>query len=289
MVRTAPTFYLYGEPHRSVDESFVHVESLVDRSRPNEWTITPHAHNELAHVFYLSRGGGIIRADAQRLSCTAPCLVLMPAGVIHGFDWEEETCGFVITLSIRRLADLDRISREAATLLSRPEVVPLPLEESINIGRHVADLMQELSWSRIGHEAAVQAALLATLVIAMRQRNPILAPSQNEGRYRTMVARLRERIEQRFRLREPVASHAAALGTSETALRVACARVAGLAPATMLNQRTVLEARRSLIFSDLSISEVAYSLGFEDAAYFSRFFKEHTGQTPRDYRATCRR
>src|SRR4051812_33679686 len=42
-----PQFYLYGEPHRTVDQSFLHVESLDDRSRPSEWRIERHAHAEL--------------------------------------------------------------------------------------------------------------------------------------------------------------------------------------------------------------------------------------------------
>jgi AraC family transcriptional activator of pobA len=103
-----------------------------------------------------------------------------------------------------------------------------------------------------------------------------------------MVARMRERIEERYRLREPVAAYASALGTSETALRLACAKVAGASPAAMIDQRALLEARRSLLFSDLSVSEIAYSVGFEDPAYFSRFFTRHIGRSPRQYRADQR-
>jgi AraC family transcriptional activator of pobA len=283
-----PTFYLYGEPHRSVEDSFLHVESLDDRSRPNEWTITPHSHAELAHIFYLSSGGGTIDADAQRLRCRAPCLLLMPAGVVHGFDWDEETVGFVITVSVRRLSALKDLSRDTAALLAQPSILPLNAEDAARIDRHIGDLLQELGWAQVGHEAAVQSALLAVLVIALRQQNAGTALEVDEGRYRTIVARLRERIEHRFRLRESVASYARALGTSETALRVASRRVAGISPGAMLNQRALLEAKRSLIFSDLTISEIGYSIGFEDAAYFSRFFKEQIGQSPRAYRTTQR-
>ncbi|MET0374280.1 MAG: helix-turn-helix domain-containing protein [Rhizorhabdus sp.] len=271
-----------------MEDSFIHVESLDDRSRPNEWTITPHSHAELAHIFYLSGGGGMINADAQRLRCRAPCLLLMPVGVVHGFDWDEQTVGFVITVSIRRLLDLRNLSRDAAALLAQPAVIPLGAEDASRIDRHIGDLLQELGWARVGHEAAVQSALLAVLVIALRQQNTGTALAVDEGRYRSVVARLRERIEHRFRLRESVSSYARALGTSETALRLAARRVAGMSPGAMLNHRALLEGKRSLIFSDLTISEIAYSLGFEDAAYFSRFFKEHVGQSPRAYRAAQR-
>jgi AraC family transcriptional activator of pobA len=281
---SAPTFYLYGEPPRSIEDGFVHVESMDDRSRPNEWTIQPHAHEQLAHIFYVAAGGGEVIADGGRRCCSAPCLLLVPAAVVHGFDWQEETIGSVITLATPRLSGLTWLAPETAGLLSRLDVIPLDAGEAGKIERCIADLMLELRWSKIGHDAAVQAALLSILVTVLRQRTAPPIAATNEGRQRALVARLRERIEARYRLREPIADYALALGTSETALRLACAHVAGCPPAAMIDQRALLEARRSLIFSDLSIGEVAFSVGFPDAGYFSRFFTKHIGRSPRSYR-----
>ncbi len=53
----------------------------------------------------------------------------------------------------------------------------------------------------------------------------------------------------------------------------------------MLDERALLEARRLLLYSNLSVAEVGYATGFEDPAYFSRFFARHTGRSPRDWRA----
>lgn len=48
----------------------------------------------------------------------------------------------------------------------------------------------------------------------------------------------------------------------------------------MISQRLILEAKRELSFGALTVKEIAFKLGFNDASYFSRFFKKHTGQTP---------
>ena len=53
----------------------------------------------------------------------------------------------------------------------------------------------------------------------------------------------------------------------------------------MLDDRALLEARRLLLYSQMSVADIAYAVGFEDAAYFSRFFARHVGQPPRAYRA----
>ena len=51
-----------------------------------------------------------------------------------------------------------------------------------------------------------------------------------------------------------------------------------------ISQRIVLEATRDLTFTVLSVKEIAYSLGFDDPAYFTRFFTKHTGLTPTQFR-----
>ncbi|UAK23238.1 helix-turn-helix domain-containing protein [Sphingomonas nostoxanthinifaciens] len=282
-IGTVPTFYLYGEPHRAVEDGFVHAEAIDDRSRPSAWTIRPHTHMRLAHIFFLATGGATVRVNDETHRCTAPCLMLVPATVIHGFDWIEETSGAVVTVAARRLAALAALAPEIADLLARFEVIPLAANDAARVETCAADLMRELGWSKIGHDAAIQSLLLALLVTALRLREA--PPTRDDTRQRLLVARLRARIEARFRLREPVSAYASALGASETALRAACASVAGSSPAAMIDERALLEARRALIFSDQPIGQLALALGFEDPAYFSRFFTRHIGRSPRTYRA----
>ena len=90
MANPVHSFYLYGEPQRSVAEGFVHVESLDDRSRPSEWTIQPHLHRDLNHIILIAEGGGSMRADGESVTFEAPCLLLVPAGIIHGFAWHRD-------------------------------------------------------------------------------------------------------------------------------------------------------------------------------------------------------
>lgn len=52
----------------------------------------------------------------------------------------------------------------------------------------------------------------------------------------------------------------------------------------MIAQRLLLEAKRELSFGALTIKEIAFKLGFNDASYFSRFFKKHTGYSPDHFR-----
>ncbi|NWK99005.1 AraC family transcriptional regulator [Sphingobium lactosutens] len=285
---SVPSFYLYGEPQRSVAEGFVHVESLDDRSRPSEWTIRPHVHHDLNHIILIAEGGGAMQAEAVQLSFEAPCLLLIPAGIVHGFTWHRESRGYVTTIAASYLRHLVTRDTDLTPLFARPHAVMLPQEDGSDAEAAIARMTRELGWSGPGQRAAVEAALLLLMVLALRHATLAEAMQQGTARQAALVARLRERIEQRFRQRESVSDQARALGTSLTALRQACARVANSSPAQILDDRALLEARRLLVYSQLSVTEIAYAVGFEDPAYFSRFFTRHIGQSPKAWRDSRR-
>ena len=68
-------------------------------------------------------------------------------------------------------------------------------------------------------------------------------------------------------------------------LNAACKRAVGVTAGRVIRQRLLLEAKRSLIYTSMTANEIAYDLGFADPAYFSRFFRQHTGRTPSAFRA----
>lgn len=280
-----PTFYLYGEAHRTADAGFIHVEPLADRSRPSEWTIRPHAHADLVQLFFIARGGGEMQAEDRNLRFAAPALLAVPATTVHGFVWTSESAGSVLTVASRYLDELTARDATLAPLFGQARVLPLDETAGAAAAAGMAALMRELGWSAPGHRAAVEGALLALLVLALRLVGPddgasVPAPGQRAA----LVARYRARVDSRFRLRESVGVHAAALGVSESRLRAACAQVAVMSPAAMLDARTLLEARRALLYSNLSVAEIGYALGFADPAYFTRFFTRLAGVSPRGFR-----
>lgn len=78
--------------------------------------------------------------------------------------------------------------------------------------------------------------------------------------------------------------YAALLHVMERRLSEATKRCTGQTASEIIHERVLLEAKRLLVHSQLSISEVAYRLSIDDPAYFSRFFKKHTGKTPGEYK-----
>jgi len=117
-----------------VAEGFVHVESLDDRSRPSEWTIRPHVHRDLNHIILIARGGGAMQAEAAKFVFDAPCLLLIPAGIVHGFTWHSESSGHVITIADSYLRHLIARDADLAPLFVHPHAVALPPGEGSGAG-----------------------------------------------------------------------------------------------------------------------------------------------------------
>ncbi|WP_421122857.1 helix-turn-helix domain-containing protein [Sphingobium yanoikuyae] len=284
---SVPLFYLYGEPRKIAEDRFVHVESLDDRTRPSEWTIRPHAHIDLNHIFHVQSGGGTLRADSEIFHFAAPCLLVIPAGAVHGFQWDRESHGSVMTLASSYFDQLVERDRDLASIFRQAGSAILPQEAGADVEQRLLRLGVELGWAAPGYRSAVEQDLLAVLVTVLRHMD-VIGEGTQPGPQAALVARLRARIGDRFRLRETIETHARALGVSQRRLRDACAAIAHQSPGEMLDQRTMLEAKRSLIYGNLSIAELGYSLGFGDPAYFSRFFSRHAGESPGEYRRNAR-
>jgi AraC family transcriptional activator of pobA len=282
-----PRVVIYGEPDRRADFTFLHVERIPLRSRPNDWTIRLHAHDDVHQVFLVMREGGRVRVDATELSFEAPALLVVPAGAVHGFTFRPGTDGYVLSLSRaihERLAsydyDLGAAFERHAVLGSLEREADLAGLESA-----FATVAHEVLWSAPARQAAVEGALLRILVSITRH-----APARTVDwgraaqRDRLIVERFRMLVEQNFRANLSIGAYAARLGVSEARLTTACRRMLGSPAIRLIHRRIMIEAERHLAYSTMAVGEIAAALGFTDPAYFSRFFTKHAGKSPSEFR-----
>jgi AraC family transcriptional activator of pobA len=280
---SVPSFFLFGEPLRTVEGKFLHLEALDDRTRPNDWNIRAHSHADLNHVFHISAGGGVMHADGEAIAFAGPCLLLVPTGVVHGFAYEVETTGSVLTIADSYLRDLMQREPDFASLLRVP--CQLSLGPQSRIAASLESLSRELVWTAPAGAAAVEAHLLGVLVEALRLLVQARAASPVvQGAQATLVARFRELVELHYREGLSMETYAARLGVTIGRLRAACLKTAAASPLRLVQERTMLEAKRALLYSNMAVAEVAYHLGFDDPAYFSRFFAKAEGLSPRGFR-----
>lgn len=91
-------------------------------------------------------------------------------------------------------------------------------------------------------------------------------------------------VESHFKTKHTVADYAELLHRSPKTLSNLFAQISPKTPLQIINERKMLEARRLLRHTDQAISEIAYSIGYEDVQTFSRFFKTQEGMSPSAFR-----
>jgi AraC family transcriptional activator of pobA len=282
-----PRFFLYGEPPRDADERFVHIETIADRGRLHDWEIRPHTHRDLHQLLVILGGGGSMQAENTAHAFAAPTLLLVPAGVVHAFVFEKDTRGYVVTVAESALADLAAREPSFRALFDGAMAVDLRESglEAHELEEAVVRLQREFQWAAPAHAAATEARLVTLLVGAVRATHQLQGTLRGtRGPRVALVARFRQAVEANLRAGWELNRYAKSLGVTPARLRDACLEVTGRPPTHIVHERLILEAKRSLKYTNMTIAETAYDLGFSDPAYFSRFFSERVGVSPAEFR-----
>ncbi|SNR17714.1 helix-turn-helix domain-containing protein [Tenacibaculum jejuense] len=93
-------------------------------------------------------------------------------------------------------------------------------------------------------------------------------------------------VEQNFRKLHSVTDYANRLGISPKSLTKHFQKIGAETPSDFIKNRIVTEAKRQLLYSSEAVKHIAFDLGFNDPAYFSRFFTKATGNSPAQFKKT---
>ncbi len=286
--RRVPRYVLYGEaeygtPSRAADPNFLHIESLSSRSASYDWEIAPHCHPGLMQLFWVESGSGEARLDHERISFAGPALIVVPPPSVHGFSWAHDSEGLVLTMAAEFVAGLAHGAGDSVGhALDKGRVLTLTAEQAAanEIAVVLHGIEHELKYGLQGMAAAVAARLQLLMVAIVRLAPAPVAASPGADIWQ----RFRDSVEARFRQNHSVTDIAASIAITRGRLDAICRRHAGRTAQQVVHDRIILEAQRSLLFTGLTVAEIAYDLGFADPAYFSRFFAREAGEAPGEYR-----
>lgn len=284
---SVPAFHLYGESLRPPEERLIHIETIAARSRLHDWTIRPHRHRDLHQVLLLERGRVEAKLDTETALLSAPAVILVPPNAVHSFRFQPDTVGVVVSFAATLAEELRGESPGLSECLDKctASMLDSMALRQTDLLALAGMLLREFGRSAPGRRLALRgtlAALLANLPRLLPDNADTVAVANS--RDRELVARFREQVEQRFRQHSALTEYAAMLQTSESRLRRACRAVAGRSPIDLVHARLLLEAERQLRYTSMSVTQIAYYLGFEDPAYFCRFFTRRMGTSPRAFR-----
>lgn len=287
-----PSYTLYGEVFDKQGLLSINIEPISRRAPNYDWNIQPHQHGNLLQLLFVEQGGGITFFDGKDVPFSAPCFIVIPSGTVHGFDFEKNIDGYVVTVAQEQVeAILSGYAPGAQHMLAMAEVISLePDSVFLNSLRTLCELAEkesELAQLNLEHSSNY---LVASILIAIGRASVSATTPHlsHNSRKSDLVEKFRIAVNDSWSEGHSVNDFADMLGITPSHLRRLCQEVLGESPLSIINKRIVLAAQRDLAYSSMTVQQVAYSLGFEDSAYFSRFFRKQTGQTPSQFRLSIR-
>jgi AraC-like DNA-binding protein len=144
------------------------------------------------------------------------------------------------------------------------------------------NILAEMSGRQSAYEEMIrtylkQMIILATRIWKQQQLGDLKENPTGDIQFFRTFSRL---VEIHFREKHNVADYADLLGVAPKTLSKKFNRLRLTQPNDIIKERILLEAKRLLAYSSLSIKEIAYDLGYDDPAYFNRLFSTRTGTTP---------
>lgn len=278
-----PVFKLYGETLAWPTPDLIHCESIPERSSRHDWEIQPHRHSDLVQLLYVQSGEAVLKVEDLTHRVETPVLQVVPALSVHTFRFSQDIEGHILSLA-RPLVEQLEAALEGSPLSSAQCHV---LEGD---GPYIETLFDAIAAEyrdpRQGRELMLHSLINVLVVWLSRRRNErTRAAMQIQDRGREHLQAFMHQLEASFREHWTIERHAQRLGISAAHLNALCRRLSDQSALQIINQRLLLEAKRNLVYTTMTVNQVSDSLGFSEAAYFSRFFKRGTGQSPKQFRS----
>ncbi|MEM9604090.1 MAG: AraC family transcriptional regulator [Pseudomonadota bacterium] len=278
-----PAPAVYGSSRSALALDDIHVECLAASIVRHEHRIRRHRHSDLFQFFVIERCRADCQLDAERLQLRGAGVLIVPAMVVHQFAFSPGAAGQVVSISHALLREYERLTGDRGwlSLLAAPRWVPLAADHGVFASGAALWRCFSESGRRL-HVTTSALRLVSDAVAACEQHAEPTVIGVNAQQQ--LVDAFIEDVERHYTRDDTIGDYCERLKVTERTLRRATTACLSLSPVVVVNRRKCLEAQRLLRFTALSVSEVAYALGFADPSYFSRQFKKVTGMSPRAVR-----
>jgi AraC family transcriptional activator of pobA len=296
-------------PHQDIERTFYHFSYLRDIKVHgiylNELTrylaIYPFIKKDHTHDFYsillVTKGTGIIRINNENFHVKPQTVCLIAPNQTHSFDGLDDVEGiifffcqdfYVEEFSYVRLLNvfsytsrLDRNDCNPCLALSDHEYSAVMT--TIDSIHHEYELSTAANNSAIIIRSFLNIMLLKLSALYEKKSGQAISSDS------VLVHSLANLVDSNFIREQHLEFYTSACNISERQLNDICNKHFNCGLKKILLERLMQEARKLLLSSELSVSEIAYKLNFEDNSYFNKVFKNKIGLTPKRFREMHKR
>lgn len=251
------------------------------------WRVLPDDRPGAAEAYVLVAGTGSVAMGETEAAVAAPCVIWLPGGSAADVRLAGGARGARMRVSeaaLGRVVPLGGLPPSFRAALDRPmRGIAVKAEVARRLAADFGEIDLETAGELPGGRAAAAARLQLVLIALWRLGNN--EPAEAAASPRVLVQRFLQLVELNIRQHWRVGDYAGTLGITRDRLVSAIERSTGVTPSEVIHRRLIEDAQQLLARSSLQVAEVALTLGFKDAGYFSRFFTRRCGISPGRYRA----
>lgn len=247
------------------------------------------AHRDDHYIFLLLRtGSGELMVDLQDIKLEAPQLFYVLPGQVHYHIRTRKAQGWFLAVDRSLVPQGCRNIFEGRLTLQVPHsLTPAALLECVGLlelleKRYTAD-----NPSRI-YPSLIHSMLQSFLWLAADAYDDAPASNKMLSRPAELCRQFRLLLSENIRTLKSPSGYATRLHVSTAYLNEAIRGETGLPCSHWIKQEILIEAKRLLYHSELTVKEIARELGYEDPAYFSRFFRRAAGMPALSFRSAHR-
>lgn len=260
-----------------------------------EHNLIPHLHDYYS-IFWVESGEAIHATEFVEYSLKADTILFVPPGLKHRMYIDKSVGGLYILFN-EEFIQYNRVNIQPLKnyrLFNNPDFKSLITVGDGNKEKlsNITNLIHNELQNRDEYSQEIVLNLLHLFLLESRrifdQQNQ--APrEQAEDTPDTTIIRFKQLIEENFTREKNVSPYAELLNMNPSCLNELSKRVTGITAGELIRNRVIEETKKLLYSSRMSGKEIAYELGFDDPAYFSRFFKKYTGMTLNEFRDNSRK
>lgn len=250
----------------------------------------PHRHDYYT-VLFVQEGYGTHVVDFKTYEFGSNQVFFVAPGQIHQVNTLERPKGWVITFSRDFLIENsipETFLQNINLFRSFGDTPPIVIDEQ-NLGKldNILAQMEECFPLRDSHRNRALGALLQLFLIYCNHICTLCnAPDQpdEESTGATMLRDFKDLVETRYQDWHKVQEYASELNITPKHLSHTIKLITGKTAKEYIQDRLLLEAKRLLRHTELSMKEISYELGFEEPLHFSGFFKKQEGVSATTFR-----
>ncbi len=262
----------------------------VERFQPRDQAVRNEVHRHDFHeLFFLAIGSGEHMIDLGTHHFTAPCMHTIVAGQVHRLSRSADSSGTVLMFQREAIhgSAMDDDLHALFSGLNGGPVWPLT-DDQLALANNLLDLLARETATDDPTSRRAANGLLAVLITKCAHWAGSQQPRRTDLEPADVTRRFLGDVERDFLTERRVSAYADRYAITVDHLSDLLRKRIGRTAMDVLQDRLILEAKRLLLHSSMSLKEVGFALNMEDPAYFSRVFKKATGQTPGDYREHIR-